>query len=45
MPPDTRITSASAHPHGKIRGADLGPRSPLFEGRFGRMFRSLPPAE
>ena len=45
MPPHTPITSGSAHHHGKIRGADLGPRSPLFEGRFGRMFRSLPPAE
>jgi hypothetical protein len=45
MPPQTPITSAMAHHHGKVRGADLGPRSPLFEGRFGRMFRSLPPAE
>jgi len=31
--------------HGaKIRGADNATQSPMFEGRFGRMFRSLPPA-
>ena len=27
---------------GGIRGDNSAPRSPLFEGRFGRMFRSLP---
>jgi hypothetical protein len=27
------------------RGLDSSPRSRLFEGRFGRMFRSLPPAD
>ena len=30
--------------HGEIRGADLSRRSSQFEGRFGRMFRTLPPA-
>ena len=29
---------------GGVRGADVGRRSSLFEGRFGRMFRELPPA-
>src|SRR5690349_10698275 len=27
------------------RGLDSSPRSRLLEGRFGRMFRSLPPAD
>jgi hypothetical protein len=27
------------------RGDNSAPRSPLFEGRFGRMFRGLPSAE
>ena len=32
-------------PHGGgVRGADVGRRSSLFEGLFGRMFRELPPA-
>lgn len=31
--------------HGvRVRGADQGTKSPLFEGRFGRMFRTLPAA-
>ena len=30
---------------GGVRGAELSRRSSQFEGRFGRMFRSLPPAE
>src|SRR5262245_57552763 len=30
---------------GGVRGDQLGTRSTLFEGRFGRMFRSLPPAQ
>src|SRR6266852_8720036 len=35
-----------ARPHGVgIRGADLSRSSPLFEGPFGRMFRTLPPAD
>ncbi len=31
--------------HGIVRGLDSVPLSPLFEGRFGRMFRHLHPAE
>lgn len=31
--------------HGVIRGLDSTPESRTFEGRFGRMFRTLPPAE
>src|SRR5438552_8515982 len=31
--------------HGEIRGANLSRRSSQFEGRFGRMFRTLPAAE
>lgn len=32
--------------HGQLeRGLDSSPRSRLFTGRFGRMFRSLPPAD
>src|SRR5258707_12934316 len=30
---------------GGVRGDNSTPRSSLFEGRFGRMFRSLPPGE
>jgi len=30
---------------GGVRGDNSTPRSSMFEGRFGRMFRSLPPAE
>lgn len=30
---------------GGVRGAVLPRRSPQFEGRFGRMFRALPPAD
>src|SRR5690242_12237945 len=30
---------------GGVRGDNSTPRSTLFEGRFGRMFRSLPAAE
>jgi hypothetical protein len=30
--------------HGELRGLEGVPLSPLFEGRFGRMFRTLPPA-
>ena len=35
---------AIGHSHGGVRGAEQTSRSPLFEGRFGRMFRRLPPA-
>lgn len=31
--------------HGTLRGSDDRRRSRTFEGRFGRMFRNLPPAE
>ncbi len=44
--------AGSAKSHGPFRfhgerprGADFFPRSSLFEGRFGRMFRTLPSAE
>src|SRR5271166_430455 len=30
--------------HGKVRGLTQTGRSTQFEGRFGRMFRTLPPA-
>lgn len=33
-------------PHGKgVRGLTLPRSSPLFQGPFGRIFRSLPPAD
>jgi len=32
---------AVGHSHGGVRGAAYAPHSPLFEGRFGRMFRRL----
>src|SRR5436305_10972995 len=32
------------HAHGLVRGLDGVGSSPQFEGRFGRMFRTLPPA-
>jgi hypothetical protein len=35
---------AIGHSHGGIRGAEPTTHSPLFEGRFGRMFRRLRPA-
>jgi Animal haem peroxidase len=35
---------AIGHSHGGVRGAGQMTRSPLFEGRFGRMFRRLSPA-
>jgi len=31
--------------HGEVRGLSLSRRSSQFEGRFGRMFRTLPPAQ
>lgn len=31
--------------HGQVRGLNLSRRSPQFEGRFGRMFRTLPAAQ
>jgi Animal haem peroxidase len=36
----------SVRPHGvDVRGANLSRSSTLFQGRFGRMFRALPPAD
>jgi hypothetical protein len=32
-------------PHGILRGLERVPSSPQYEGRFGRMFRSLPAAQ
>src|SRR6266849_377017 len=31
--------------HGTLRGADNVGRSPEFDGKFGRMFSGLPPAQ
>ena len=31
--------------HGGVRGSELSRGSLLFEGPFGRMFRTLPPAD
>src|SRR5262249_23796568 len=45
MQPPQALAHILAHHHGQVRGADLSPRSTLFEGRFGRMFRTLPAAE
>ena len=39
-----RPTNSAYRPHGGVRGAEFPPRSSLFEGRFGRMFRTLPAA-
>src|SRR5689334_21663742 len=37
--------AAPPHFHGFLRGLDSTPSSPQFEGRFGRMFRTLPAAK
>ncbi len=34
-----------ARPHGGVRGANLSRSSVLFQGAFGRIFRTLPPAD
>ena len=40
-----RSTANPAGGHGGgVRGDNMPRRSSLFEGRFGRMFRELPPA-
>src|SRR6202165_4599422 len=36
---------AMGHTHGGVRGIDRVPQSTSLEGRFGRMFRRLPPAK
>ena len=41
--PELRKRNPAAH-GGGVRGDQFVTRSSLFEGRFGRMFRSLPPA-
>ena len=41
--PELRKRQPAAH-GGGVRGDQYVTRSSLFEGRFGRMFRSLPPA-
>jgi hypothetical protein len=41
IPHDLHIPT---RPHGILRGLERTPSSPQFEGRFGRMFRSLPAA-
>jgi Animal haem peroxidase len=38
------LPSKATPSHGGVRGADFDRRSSQFEGRFGRIFRSLPPA-
>jgi hypothetical protein len=40
----TTLPSKTSSSHGGIRGADFDRRSSQAEGRFGRMFRSLPAA-
>ena len=40
----TTIPSKTSASHGGVRGADFDRRSSQFEGRFGRIFRSLPVA-
>jgi hypothetical protein len=42
---DQRKKKASSGHGGGVRGDNSAPRSVLFEGRFGRMFRSLPPGD
>src|SRR5258707_14380508 len=41
----TKIREAFRFHGGQPRGSDFSPGSALFEGRFGRMFRTLPAAE
>jgi Animal haem peroxidase len=38
------LPSKTTPSHGGVRGADFDRRSSQFEGRFGRIFRNLPPA-
>jgi hypothetical protein len=40
----TRLPSKTGSSHGGVRGADFDRRSSQFEGKFGRIFRSLPAA-
>ena len=41
----TKVRAAFRFHGGQPRGSDFSPGSALFEGRFGRMFRTLPAAE
>lgn len=41
----TYLPSKTSSSHGGVRGADFDRRSSQFEGRFGRIFRSLPAAK
>ncbi|MFN0073179.1 MAG: peroxidase family protein [Chloroflexota bacterium] len=46
MPDSSASRPGHAHAHGRVeRGIEKTSRSRLFQGRFGRMFRSLPPAD
>src|SRR6266849_1864675 len=38
------MKNTPARSHGILRGPERVPSSPQFEGRFGRLFRALPPA-
>jgi Animal haem peroxidase len=40
----THLPKKTSPSHGGVRGADFNRRSSQFEGRFGRIFRSLPAA-
>ena len=40
----THFPKKTSPSHGGVRGADFNRRSSQFEGRFGRIFRSLPAA-
>jgi Animal haem peroxidase len=45
QPPRAALPQFPIGRHGMIRGLESTPRSQSFEGRFGRMFRHLHPAE
>ncbi|MGZ4957082.1 MAG: hypothetical protein ACXV8Q_18435, partial [Methylobacter sp.] len=45
MTTKTNNNKSKAGHGGGIRGSDVQDRSSQFEGRFGRMFRTLPPAD
>lgn len=46
QPEKRTVQPRSIRPHGvATRGLDLSPKSSLFEGRFGRIFRALPAAD
>ena len=41
---NSALPSKTSPSHGGVRGADFDRRSSQFEGKFGRIFRNLPPA-